>query len=84
MSFNGDLHQGPSLKRCASGRGSNYICANLADNSHDRVECTAPHPDSGGVAGIMSVIMLLSNEKDLAVATSTRTDPAEDDLLLYK
>jgi len=39
-----------------------------ADNSLDGVECTAYHPGSGGMAGIMSVIMSLLSIKDLIVA----------------
>jgi len=37
----------------------------LADNSFDRVECTAHHHGYGGVAGIMSVTMPLLGVKDL-------------------
>jgi len=40
----------------------------LADNSLDGVECTAHHPGSRSVAGIMSITMPLSSIKDLAVA----------------
>jgi len=43
--------------------------ANLADNSLDKVECTAHQLGSGGVAGIMSVIMHLLSVKGLAGAT---------------
>ena len=42
---------------------------NLADNSLDKVECTAHQLGSGGVAGIMSVIMHLLSVKGLAGAT---------------
>jgi len=44
---------------------------NLAVNSLEGVECTAHHPDSGGVADIWSVTMTLLSIKHLAVAIST-------------
>ena len=56
----------------------------LADNSLDGVECTAHHPDSRGVADIVSVTMPLLSIKDLAVAISTRAGSAKDDPPLYK
>ena len=45
--------------------------SDLAGNSLVGVECTAHHPNSRGVAGILSVtaIPLYSVKKDLAVAT---------------
>jgi len=52
-----------TLKRCASGRGSNNT-QTLADNSLDEVECSA------GVWQALSVTMPLLSVKDLhAVAT---------------
>jgi len=41
----------------------------LADNSLDRMECTAHHPGSMAMAGIVSVTMLLLSIKDLALST---------------
>jgi len=40
----------------------------LVDNGLDGVKCTVYHPSSGGVAGIMSVIMPLLNTIHLVVA----------------
>jgi len=37
------------------------------------VECTANHPGSGGVAGIMSITMPLLSIKDFAVDTIHRS-----------
>ena len=54
------------------------MSADLADNSLGRVECSAQHPGSRGMADIVSVKMPLLSIK------YTRAGPAEDYPPLYR
>jgi len=57
---------------------------NLPDNSPYRVECTAHHPGSGGVAEIVAHTAPVEHKRPGTCYFSTRAGPAEDDPWLYK